>query len=71
MSFNENDPMEYFMNAEHNFKTLLRVVPGLKENMIYQMALEQLQNGMKVYEKQSSAPQEEADRIREALQKGE
>jgi|WetSurMetagenome_2_1015567.scaffolds.fasta_scaffold1565545_2 hypothetical protein len=48
MSFDENDPMEYFMNAEINLQNGIRMSP----NPFLKIALEQLKNGIRVLEQQ-------------------
>ena len=50
MSFDENNPMEYFLNAQVNFENLKRLIPSLSNHPIYLMAQEQLDNGIKKLE---------------------
>ena len=50
--------LEVLMNAQMNFETAAKMVPGLSRHPIFAMALEQLENGIEALENGQSTDSE-------------
>lgn len=54
MSFDENNPIEYFQNAQVNLENLARMVPELAKHPIFLIAKSQLENGIEKLESEEA-----------------